>query len=270
MHLIKAGDRVGASEAALLGKLGVKPFKYGLEIFKVYEGGSLFDAAVLDITDDDMAGSAAAALANVAALSLATDYPTLASIPHSVINGYKNALAIAVETDYSFPLADKVRPTAAGGAGAAGGRCTRACQQAALPLRCLLHAPAPSQPAALPPPPPPQLPPPAAPTAAPTPPGQGLPGRPQRLCRGCCARGWRRRRRRRCRARQGGARGGGGGGHGLLPVRLSAAHARAMQGCQRARKPCKVAAPPRGCRRCCAPAVAVVARAEAVRCVALA
>lgn len=31
------------------------------------------------------------------------------SLPHSIINAYKNVLAIAVETDYSFPLADKVK-----------------------------------------------------------------------------------------------------------------------------------------------------------------
>jgi large subunit ribosomal protein LP0 len=87
----------------------VKPFKYGLEVLKVYEGGSLFDVAVLDITDEDLMGAVGAGLANVAALSMAANYPTLASIPHSVINGYKNVLAIALETDYSFPLADKVR-----------------------------------------------------------------------------------------------------------------------------------------------------------------
>jgi hypothetical protein len=47
-------------------------------------------------------------LANIAALSLAIDYPTLASIPHSVINGYKNVLAVALETDVLFPQAEKV------------------------------------------------------------------------------------------------------------------------------------------------------------------
>jgi len=109
VHLIKTGDKVGASEAALLGKLGIKPFKYGLEILKVYEGGAMFDAAVLSITDEALLGSAAAALANVAALSLAVDFPTLASIPHSVVNGYKNVLAIALETEYTFPLAEKVK-----------------------------------------------------------------------------------------------------------------------------------------------------------------
>lgn len=109
VHLIKAGDKVGASEAALLGKLGIKPFKYGLEIVKVYEGGALFDPAVLAITDEVLLGSVAAGIANVAALSLAANYPTLASIPHSVVNGYKNVLSIALETEYSFPLADKVK-----------------------------------------------------------------------------------------------------------------------------------------------------------------
>lgn len=42
-------------------------------------------------------------------MCLQIGYPTLASIPHSVINGYKRVLAVAVETDYSFPLADKVK-----------------------------------------------------------------------------------------------------------------------------------------------------------------
>lgn len=41
-------------------------------------------------------------------MCLEIGYPTLASVPHSVINGYKRVLAVAVETDYSFPLADKV------------------------------------------------------------------------------------------------------------------------------------------------------------------
>lgn len=35
MHLIKTGDKVGASQATLLSKLGIKPFKYGLQILQV-------------------------------------------------------------------------------------------------------------------------------------------------------------------------------------------------------------------------------------------
>jgi large subunit ribosomal protein LP0 len=109
VHLIKQGDKVGASQAALLGKLGVRPFKYGLEIMQVFENGALFDPKVLDLTDDVLLERVAAAVANVAALSLAANYPTLASVPHSVVDGYKNVLAIALATEYSFPLADKVK-----------------------------------------------------------------------------------------------------------------------------------------------------------------
>merc|ERR1712196_359348 len=38
-QVIKEGTKVGSSEAALLAKLNVKPFKYGLNIKYVYEGG---------------------------------------------------------------------------------------------------------------------------------------------------------------------------------------------------------------------------------------
>jgi len=109
VHLIKPGDKVGASEAALLAKLKVKPFSYGLVIKYVFESGSLYDAKVLDITDAMLMASVSAGISNVASVCLAIGYPTLASIPHSLINGYKNVLAIALETDYSFPRADKVK-----------------------------------------------------------------------------------------------------------------------------------------------------------------
>mmetsp|Transcript_11096 Transcript_11096/g.19323 ORF Transcript_11096/g.19323 Transcript_11096/m.19323 type:complete len:318 (-) Transcript_11096:481-1434(-) len=109
VHLIKVGDKVGASQATLLSKLGVKPFKYGLLLLKVYEGGSMYDCAVLDITDEAMLSGVSAAIATVASLCLATNFPTLASVPHSVVNAYKNVLAISLATEYTFPLAQKVK-----------------------------------------------------------------------------------------------------------------------------------------------------------------
>merc|ERR1712066_1097329 len=47
-EVIKEGNKVGSSEAALLAKLGVKPFQYGLAVKYVYEGG-VFDPSVLKI-----------------------------------------------------------------------------------------------------------------------------------------------------------------------------------------------------------------------------
>eukprot|EP00798_Chlamydomonas_sp_ICE-L_P031860 gene31860-7067_t len=109
VDLIQAGDKVGASQATLLAKLGIKPFKYGLGMLKVIESGQIYDCAVLDITDEQLMASVVAAVANVAAISLATNFPTMASIPHSIINGYKNVLAIALGTEYTFPRADKIK-----------------------------------------------------------------------------------------------------------------------------------------------------------------
>uniref|UniRef100_A0A8C8T078 Large ribosomal subunit protein uL10-like insertion domain-containing protein n=1 Tax=Peromyscus maniculatus bairdii TaxID=230844 RepID=A0A8C8T078_PERMB len=36
-------------------------------------------------------------------------YPTVASVLHSIINGYKPILALSVETEYTVPLAEKVK-----------------------------------------------------------------------------------------------------------------------------------------------------------------
>ncbi|KAF3943496.1 hypothetical protein CMV_029955 [Castanea mollissima] len=53
VELIKKGDKVGSSEAALLAKLGIRPFSYGLVVLQVYDDGSVFSPEVLDLTDED-------------------------------------------------------------------------------------------------------------------------------------------------------------------------------------------------------------------------
>lgn len=109
VHLLKPGDKVGASEAALLNKLNISPFTYGMEVVQVYDNGSLYGPEVLNIKDSDLIASFLAGVRNVAAVSLAVGYPTVASVPHSMVNGYKNVLAIALATDISFPLAEKAK-----------------------------------------------------------------------------------------------------------------------------------------------------------------
>lgn len=107
--LITKGDKVALSEATLLNMLKISPFAYGMTILQVYDNGSVYDPAVLDITEDDMRSKFLAGVRNVAAVSLQIGYPTLASAPHSIINGFKNCLAIAVETSISFKEAEKVK-----------------------------------------------------------------------------------------------------------------------------------------------------------------
>ncbi|KAK9074599.1 hypothetical protein SSX86_007197 [Deinandra increscens subsp. villosa] len=109
VELIKKGDKVGSSEAALLAKLGIRPFSYGLVVETVYENGSVFSPEVLDLTEEDLVDKFALGVSMVTSLALAIHFPTIAAVPHMLINGYKNALAIAVATEYTFPLAEKVK-----------------------------------------------------------------------------------------------------------------------------------------------------------------
>jgi len=109
VELITAGDRVGMSEATLLNMLKVSPFTYGLIVQKVYDSGSVFDPEILDITDEDLKAKFMAGVANVAAVSLAISYPTIASVPHSVVNGMKNLLAVAAVTEISFKEAETLK-----------------------------------------------------------------------------------------------------------------------------------------------------------------
>jgi len=109
VHLIKKDEKVGASEATLLQMLKIFPFSYGLQIRQVYESGSVFHPSILDITDEDIQAKFLDGVANVAALCLQIGYPTPASVPHSIVNGFKNLLAIAVATEIDFPQAEQAK-----------------------------------------------------------------------------------------------------------------------------------------------------------------
>ncbi|KAF8986290.1 ribosomal protein P0 (A0) (L10E) [Entomortierella lignicola] len=109
VHLIKTGFRVGASEAALLNMLNISPFTYGLTVVQVYDNGTVFHPSVLDIEEDTLISHFVAGIKNIAAISLQIGYPTIASVPHSIINSYKNLLAVSIATEYTFPGSEKVK-----------------------------------------------------------------------------------------------------------------------------------------------------------------
>jgi len=107
--VITAGLKVGSSEAALLTKLAIRPFEYGLTLKYVYEGG-IFPISVMDITEETLMTTWTTGLGNVAALSLGAGFATEASFPHLVVNGFKNVLAVAIEAEYlEFEMAKKIK-----------------------------------------------------------------------------------------------------------------------------------------------------------------
>jgi len=109
VHLIKVGEKVGASEAALLNMLNIQPFSYGLLVQQVYDNGTIYLPEVLDVTTDDLRARVQSGIRNVAAVSLQIGYATKASVPHSIANAFKNLLAIAAVTDVNFKQAEKLK-----------------------------------------------------------------------------------------------------------------------------------------------------------------
>ncbi len=107
--LVEAGAKVGSSEATLLNMMNISPFTYGMKIVQVYDQGQIFSPSVLDIEESALIAQFMSGVKTVAAISLALNYPTIASVAHSLVNSYKNVLAVALATEISFPLAEKAK-----------------------------------------------------------------------------------------------------------------------------------------------------------------
>ncbi|KAJ2663014.1 ribosomal protein P0 (A0) (L10E) [Coemansia sp. RSA 1200] len=109
VHLVKVGDKVGASEATLLNMLNISPFTYGLSVVQIYDSGSTFSAEVLDITENDLVDRLMEGIASIASISLAIDYLALPAVPHLTINVFKEILAISIATDYTIDAAKSIK-----------------------------------------------------------------------------------------------------------------------------------------------------------------
>jgi large subunit ribosomal protein LP0 len=126
-QVITEGDRIGATEAALLDKLKIYPFEYKMEVKQVLQNGSMFSAKVLDIDDAAICAIFKKAIGVQSSLSLGIGFPTKASAPHSLLNGFKNLVAVSAATGFEFKQAKamldaaKNSPAAGAGPAAAGG-----------------------------------------------------------------------------------------------------------------------------------------------------
>jgi len=102
VHLVKTGEKVTASHVALLSKLNINPFFYGIKVTHVYEDGSVYGADVLDLTPEDLLAKFFSGVRKVAALSLAIGYPTAASLPHVISGAFRKLLYISSASGYEF------------------------------------------------------------------------------------------------------------------------------------------------------------------------
>lgn len=108
-HVLKIGHVVNASQVELMNMLSIMPFTYGATVLQVYDNGSVFDSAMLDIADEDIFEHVCKAIKDIASISLATSLPSVAAVPHVLANTYKDLLGVALVSEVSFAAADKLK-----------------------------------------------------------------------------------------------------------------------------------------------------------------
>merc|ERR1711934_29790 len=109
VELLKEGQKIDASQAALLQKLDITPFEYGLIPKFVYDNGSLFQPAVLDIQDSQILANFQSCLKQTACISIELNMPTVASVPYSILLAFSNLLAVAADTEFTFKEAEEIK-----------------------------------------------------------------------------------------------------------------------------------------------------------------
>jgi len=115
VQVITEGDKIGGSQAALLDKLKIRPFEYKMHIKSVFDNGKLYPASVLKISDETILSAFGQGVNNITNLSLGSGYVVPCAAPHLLVNAFKNLFAISLESDYSFPQADRLKNAASAG-----------------------------------------------------------------------------------------------------------------------------------------------------------
>mmetsp|Transcript_3638 Transcript_3638/g.7389 ORF Transcript_3638/g.7389 Transcript_3638/m.7389 type:complete len:313 (+) Transcript_3638:224-1162(+) len=106
VKMCTAGEKVSASAAGLLSKLKMMPFSFGIKVLYVFEGGSCYDAKVLDLSEADIMRKFAGGLIQASCVALGLSYPCLASIPHLMSNAVRKIIAFSIATSYKLEVAE--------------------------------------------------------------------------------------------------------------------------------------------------------------------
>jgi len=109
VHLVKQGEKVGNSEAALLDKLNILPFSYSTEVRFVYDAGFVYPSSLLNLGEQDVLSLLSKGIQRIATISIQTGMPSLASVPHQIATAYRNLISISIETDYDFEGSKEVK-----------------------------------------------------------------------------------------------------------------------------------------------------------------
>jgi len=108
-NLLKMGEKVGNSECALLQKLGLRPFHFGLDIRYCFDNNAVFEPSILDLDAKAVASMVSGVIQDLCCIGLATGIPNKASIPHVFANAIKDVFAISLNADIDIPATHELK-----------------------------------------------------------------------------------------------------------------------------------------------------------------
>lgn len=97
------GKKIKASEAALLKKLNMKPFEYGMKINCVYDEGAIVPEEIINIDPSTLLDKFQIGVQNITGLSLGSGYAIEATIPLIIGNSFRNIAALSISSGY-YPV----------------------------------------------------------------------------------------------------------------------------------------------------------------------
>jgi len=105
-----AGKKVNNSEAALLKKLGFKPFSYGMIVQGCYDSGSMLSKDVINMNPESLLDKVSEGIRNIIGLAVEIGHPTEATVPMLISNAFRNLAALSLESGYKIKQLDSVAP----------------------------------------------------------------------------------------------------------------------------------------------------------------
>jgi large subunit ribosomal protein L10 len=95
--LVLQGQKIPADIAQMLTRLEIFPIEIGMNLYGVYEDGSIYKPDVLDINIDEFIASIKKASVNALNLAVKTAWSNKVTIKPLIIKAYYNAITLAVE-----------------------------------------------------------------------------------------------------------------------------------------------------------------------------
>jgi large subunit ribosomal protein L10 len=97
--VVEKGDIIEPNMAKMLTKLEIYPLEVGLDVQAIYEDDSLFTPDVLAIDEQEVMNNFKSAVTRALALARGIAYPAAPVLPHLLQKAYRDALALALETE---------------------------------------------------------------------------------------------------------------------------------------------------------------------------